>query len=34
VARVALFSGFEEVRFRYLWSRIEEDTLNHRLAAE
>jgi hypothetical protein len=32
--RIALFSGFEEVRFRCLWSRIEEETLNHRLAAE
>jgi len=34
MARIALFSGFEEVRFRCLWSRIEEETLNHRLAAE
>ena len=33
-ARIALFSRFEEVRFRGLWSRIEEETLNHRLAAE
>ena len=32
--RIALFSGFEEVRFRCLWSRIEEETLNHRLAAQ
>ncbi|HMI97492.1 MAG TPA: hypothetical protein VK479_13350 [Micropepsaceae bacterium] len=33
-ARIVLFSEFEEVRFRSLWSRIEEDTLNPRLAAE
>ena len=33
-ARIAIFSRFEEVRFRCLWSRIEEETLNHRLAAE
>lgn len=33
-ARIALFSRFEEVRFRRLWSRIEEETQNHRLAAE
>ena len=33
-ARIALFARFEEVRFRRLWSRIEEETLNHRLAAE
>lgn len=32
--RIALFSRFEEVLFRRLWSRIEEETLNHRLAAE
>ena len=32
--RIALFSRFEEARFRRLWSRIEEETLNHRLAAE
>jgi len=33
-ARIALFSRFEEVRFRRLWSGIEEETQNHRLAAE
>jgi hypothetical protein len=33
-ARIALFSGFEEIRFRCLWSQIEEEALNHRLAAE
>jgi hypothetical protein len=33
-ARIALFSEFEEVRFRCLWSRIEEEALNPRLAAE
>jgi hypothetical protein len=33
-ARIALFSEFEQVRFRCLWSRIEEETLNPRLAAE
>jgi hypothetical protein len=33
-ARIALFSEFEEVRFRCLWSRIEEETLNPCLAAE
>jgi hypothetical protein len=33
-ARIAVFSQVEEVRFRCLWSRIEEETLNHRLAAE
>ena len=32
--RIALFSGFEEARFRCLWSRVEEETLNPRLAAE
>ena len=34
LARIALFCRFEEVRFRRLWSRIEEETQNHRLAAE
>jgi hypothetical protein len=34
VARIALFSRFEEVRFRRLWSGIKEETQNHRLAAE
>ena len=33
-ARIALFSQVEEVRFRCLWSRIEEETQSHRLAAE
>jgi hypothetical protein len=33
-ARIALFSEFEAVRFRALWSRIEEETLGPRLAAE
>jgi len=32
--RIALFSGFEQARFRCLWSRVEEETLNPRLVAE
>jgi hypothetical protein len=32
--RIALFSEFEEARFRCLWSRVEEETLKPRLAAE
>ena len=32
--RIALFSKFEEARFRSLWSRVEEESLNPRLAAE
>ena len=32
--RIALFSRFEEIRFRRLWPGIEEETQNHRLAAE
>jgi hypothetical protein len=33
-ARIALFSQFELVRFHCLWSRIEAEALNHRVAAE
>lgn len=32
--RIALFSQFEELRFRSLWSQIEEECAVHRLAAE
>jgi hypothetical protein len=32
--RIALFCGFEETRFRTLWSQIEEESAVHRLAAE
>ena len=32
--RIALFTQFEEARFRCLWSRVEEETQNPRLAAE
>ena len=33
-ARIALFCRVEAARFRCLWSRIEEEILNHRVAAE
>ena len=33
-SRIALFSGFEEMRFRSLWSAVEEECAVHRLAAE
>jgi hypothetical protein len=32
--RIALFCQFEEIRFRSLWSQIEEECAVHRLAAE
>jgi len=33
-ARIALFSQVEEARFRCLWSQVQQESVNHRLAAE
>ena len=33
-ARIALFLQVEEARFRCLWSQVQQESVNHRLAAE
>ncbi len=33
-ARIALFSRVEDARFRCLWSQVQQESVNHRLAAE